>query len=180
MITVIASTNRRNGATSFFAHKVLLFLQAQGQDAQLLDLRDLPSSILHPDMYDGPEAQDATLAEIQAKYMHPASKFYFVVPEYNGGMPGILKLFLDACSINDLKKTFHHKKAAILGIAAGRAGNLRGMEHLTGVLNYMNVTVMPNRQPISQISGLLNDKKEIIDPSTLQTIEAHTADFIQF
>jgi NAD(P)H-dependent FMN reductase len=55
-------------------------------------------------------------------------------------VPGSLKLFIDACSVREYKQNFKGKKAALVGIASGRAGNLRGMDHLTGVMFVDRVT----------------------------------------
>ena len=88
--------------------------------------------------------------------MLAADKFWFVFPEYNGGIPGMLKLFLDAISVRAYKATFHGKKACLTGISTGRAGNLRGLDQLTNILNYLQVIVHPNKVPISSISRLKN------------------------
>jgi chromate reductase, NAD(P)H dehydrogenase (quinone) len=104
----------------------------------------------------------------------------YIVPEYNGGFPGVLKLFLDACSVREYKKTFKGKKAALVGIATGRAGNLRGLEHLTGILNHVGTVVLPNRLPISSIEKLMDDDGIIRDPATLKVIEKQMDEFLLF
>jgi chromate reductase len=81
-----------------------------------------------------------------------------VSPEYNGSFPGVLKLFLDALSVKDYKKTFSGKRVSLIGVASGRAGNFRGMEHLTGIFNYLNMIVMPNKLPISSVEKVIDEK----------------------
>ncbi|HEX3386239.1 MAG TPA: NAD(P)H-dependent oxidoreductase, partial [Mucilaginibacter sp.] len=61
-------------------------------------------------------------------------------PEYNGSYPGILKVFIDACSFPE---SFYEKKAALVGISSGRYGNIRGVDHFTGVCHYIHLHVMP-------------------------------------
>src|SRR5690606_19694238 len=80
-------------------------------------------------------------------------KFIFVVPEYNGSFPGILKLFLDSIPT----KFWADKKACLVGVSDGRAGNLRGMEHLTGILQYLKMHVFYNKLPISLINKVMNE-----------------------
>lgn len=142
-------------------------------------MEDLPKDMVDPYMYSR-KGQHAQVAKIQDQYMTPVEKWFFVIPEYNGGFPGIVKLFLDACSVRNYHETFHHKKAALVGIASGRAGNLRGMEHMTGVLNYLGVVVMPNKLPISRIETLMDEKGEITDVETLKSMEQQVKDFIEF
>ena len=153
-------------------------IQRQGSEAQLLDLCTCTGPMFVQGAY-GPEDQSAEIRQLQDKYLLPARALYFVVPEYNGSFPGVLKFFLDACSVREYKATFQGKKAATLGVSTGRAGNLRGMDHLTGILNYLDITVMPNRLPVSQIHGLA-DQDGLKDPKTRSLVQQHVTDFLQF
>jgi NAD(P)H-dependent FMN reductase len=107
----------------------------------------------------------------------PAKKVIFVVPEYNGSFPGVLKTMLD---LSDYKKTWIWKKALLVGIATGRSGNVRGLEHLTSILNYMKVFVHPNKLPISSVHKLLNGKASIDDEETRKAINTQIDEFIKF
>lgn len=144
----------------------------------LIDLALLKERFLVPGDY-AAEKQSEEVRNIQDEFVIPASNFYFVVPEYNGSYPGVLKYFLDACSVRKYKESFAGKKAAILGLATGRAGNLRGMDHLTAVLQYLDITVMPNRLPISRVGGLVQDGR-LVDEQTEAIIRRHIADFVAF
>ncbi len=180
MITVIASTNRKeSGARLFATHYCELLRQLTDEPVQLLALEEIPHDWFHPDMYD-PDKQAPSLRRLQEIYILPADKFVFVVPEYNGGFPGVLKLFLDAVSVYRYRDNFHGKKAALVGIASGRAGNLRGMEHLTGILNHLGVVVLPDRLPISSIERLTDAEGRITDPDTLEVIEQQARAFLEF
>ena len=72
------------------------------------------------------------------------------------------------------------KKAALVGIATGRAGNLRGMDHMAGVLNHVGIVVMPDKMPISRIEELMDDDGEITDAATLALLEKHARALIEF
>ncbi len=182
MITIISSTNRKNSGTLKFAQHYYEQLKAKTtEEIRLLDLCDLPNDMLNDDMYNA-DNQSSALREIQEEYMIPADKFIFVVPEYNGSIPGILKLFIDACSVYRMKDTFKRgdKKALLAGIASGRAGNLRGMIHLTGMLNYLNITVHPNQLPISSIGSLLDADGKIIHADTLHAVDIQMNEFLNY
>lgn len=178
MITIIVGTNRRKSEAGNFAKKYYDLLTTQGQTVNFLHLKDVDTSVYNPDMYDNTLHHD--LLKIQEDWLIPTNKFVFVIPEYNGGMPGALKMFVDAISINERPATFEGKKAAIVGVASGRAGNLRGMEHLTGVLNYLGTIVLPNRQPFSSIYKLLDKAGNITDDSTIEVIKKHVEQIIKF
>ena len=180
MITVISGTNRRNSGALEFARHYANVLSSKTSDAvKLLELENIPHDWFHPDMYET-ASQSPSLARLQDEYMLPAQKFVYIVPEYNGGFPGVLKLFIDACSIRHYKKTFYGKKAALIGIASGRAGNLRGLDHLTGILNHVGTIVLPDRLPISSIEKLMDDDGNIRDAATLEVIEKQIDDFLLF
>ncbi|MEM9823624.1 MAG: NAD(P)H-dependent oxidoreductase [Bacteroidota bacterium] len=180
MITIISSSNRKGNATYAFAEYYFQRIQSKTEEAvHLLDLTDLPTDIVHLDMYH-PESQSKGVAKIQDEFILPANKFVFVVPEYNGSFPGILKLFLDACSIRMYRETFFGKKAALVGIASGRAGNLRGMDHLTGVLHHVGTHVLPNKLPISSIKQLLDENRSLTDEGTQAAIDRQIDEFLAF
>ncbi len=180
MITIIASTNRKKSGAKQFASYYQQKLQSMTQEeVHLLALEDIAHDWFHPDMY-SPEKQSPTLRALQEQFILPASKFVFVVPEYNGGFPGVLKLFIDAISIYKYRDSFQGKKAALVGIATGRAGNLRGMEHLTGILNHLGIIVLPNRLPISSIEKLLDAQGQLIDQATRAAIDTQLSEFLLF
>ena len=180
MITVFSGTNRKNGRTQLIATYIYEQLKAQTEEeVQLFNLEDLPTDFLHAGMY-SEEGQSKELAAIQDKYVVPANKFYFVVPEYNGGIPGILKAFIDACSVRKYADSFHGgKKAALVGISAGRSGGLRGLEYMTGFLNYLKINVLPNRLPVSLIETLLTDDV-LTDEVNKKALQEQITEFLAF
>lgn len=180
MITIISGTNRKGSATETFAkHFYKLVKSKTEQPVKFFSLQELPDDVLHVGMYSG-KNQSKALRKIQEELMIPAEKFIFVSPEYNGSFPGVLKLFLDACSIHEYKPTFNGKKAGLVGIASGRAGNLRGMDHLSTVLNHVGTEVMGAKLPISKCEDLVNAEGIISDKSTLDAIESHVNAFLKY
>ncbi len=180
MITVISGTNRHNSEALHFAKYYTSLLTSKTDElVQLLSLESIPHDWFHPGMYEK-GAQSPSLAALQDQYILPAKKFLYVIPEYNGGFPGVLKLFLDACSIREYKASFSGKKAALVGVASGRAGNLRGIEHLTGILHHVGTIVMPQILPISSIENLMDNDGNITNAGTLTAIERQVDAFIKF
>ena len=103
--------------------------------------------------------------------MIPANHFLIVSPEYNGSIPGYLKLFIDAISVHRLKECFAGKRAALVGVASGRAGNLRGNDHLSSILHHIGCNVVPGALPISKIGSVMNDEGQL-DEGTSNALEA--------
>jgi len=178
MITIISGTNRAKSECLRFANKYAdLLKEKTDQTVQVLALEAIPHDWFHPDMY-AKGQQTKSLTQLQDQYVIPVQKFVFVLPEYNGGVPGALKLFIDGCSVRNYSENFAGKKAALVGIATGRAGNLRGMDHLTGVLNHLGVVVLPNKLPISQIKKLMDTDGEIKDEDTIKAMQKQIDQFL--
>jgi chromate reductase, NAD(P)H dehydrogenase (quinone) len=166
MITVISGTDRPDSKTLKIARFYHATLIEKGLNSHLLSLETLDS-----------HKKNETFLEIESKILIPSSKFLMITPEYNGSFPGIFKLLVD---LADVKKAWWHKKAALVGVADGRAGNLRGMDHLTGVLHHVKVNVMPNKLPISTVHKLLNEQGELADEATKKVIMNQIDEFIAF
>lgn len=180
MISVFSSTNRPDNKTVPFAESYYHSLVKFGkEEVNFIDFRDLSSELLHTLMYDQ-TSQSKQIIEMQDKYLIPAEKFVFFIPEYNGSFPGILKLFIDACSIRRYKDSFAGKKAALIGISEGRSGNIRGLEHFSSILNHMGTIIYPNLLPVSQIVKLLDQDNKQIDKDTLHLLEKHAKAFLDF
>jgi NAD(P)H-dependent FMN reductase len=173
MITVIIGTNAASNSTSAIAKAYVKALESHNVTYQLADLQYLPTDFIHSNMYhDRSESFEA----FQSKYLFPTDKYIIILPEYNGGIPGIFKLMMDA---SDITKSWWHKKACLCGVAAGRAGNLRGLDNLTNILNYLKVDVLKNKLPISRINDFVNDNG-LNDVDTINLIEEQVAEFIEF
>ena len=98
--------------------------------------------------------------------------------QYNSSYSGIIKLFIDAVSVRKYSETFKGKKIALMGVPSGRAGNLRGMDHLTTALNYLGMIVFPNRLPLPQISSKFDGDE--FDKETWTLINDYAKQFIAF
>jgi NAD(P)H-dependent FMN reductase len=173
MITLISATNRPNSNSLKVAKNYAQLMEKQGVETRLLSLEQLPFDFILTDLY---SKRSENFQQLLNDFILPAEKFVFIAPEYNGSFPGILKTFLDAIP-PDLNRG---KKAALIGVSSGRAGNLRGMEHLTGILNYLGMHVHPNKLPISSVLTLLDESGNIMDPNTIKVLEKHAGDVLKW
>jgi chromate reductase, NAD(P)H dehydrogenase (quinone) len=163
MITIVSGTNRPNSNTKKVALQYQILLQQKGVEANILSLENLL-----------PQRSEDFIAK-ENELLIPAHQFIFILPEYNGSFPGILKLMFDITKPADV---WHNKKALLTGVASGRAGNLRGMDHLSDVLNHLKITVHPNKLPISTIDKLLNEAGEFNNEQTLTAVQHQLNDFL--
>ncbi|MFM9008631.1 MAG: NADPH-dependent FMN reductase, partial [Bacteroidota bacterium] len=174
MITLISSTNRPGSLTRKIALVYQAILTSKSVSPAFLDLAELPSAFLNAQMYDKPKP-DFTLG-LQDTHFIPARKFIFILPEYNGSFPGVLKLLIDGL---ESRRCFEGKKAALLGVSTGRAGNLRGMDHFSGVLHYMGVSVMPKLAAVSHADTHLSPEG-VADEKLTTLIQNHCQQFLEY
>lgn len=177
MITVISGTNRPNSRTLLFASAFADAVREAGEEVQLLDLADLDFHHFTHEMYAAGTITPA-LKSVQERYVLGADKLAFFLPEYNGSFPGFLKLFIDGISVNAYAENFREKKIALTGIASGRAGNARGMDHLAACLSYMGGWILPNKLPISGVEGLLSPEETLTDSATLEALKKQAIQLI--
>ncbi len=172
MLQIISSTNRPNSHT-YLVSKSIQNILSENIPSHVLSLENLNNvDLISATMFSKNRPSDI-ITEWQQNHLIPSSRWIIVVPEYNGSYPGILKFLLDVLSVQQAKDTFYGKKVGLVGVSTGRAGNLRGMDHLTGVLHYLNMEVMPFKLPISTI-----DKFILPDQSFSDTVRLPLEDFI--
>ncbi|GAA4461648.1 hypothetical protein GCM10023093_06650 [Nemorincola caseinilytica] len=152
--------------TMRIANVYLKELSGQTSDVQLLSL-------------EGKQVWErgAAMQELEQQYLIPATKFVFVMPEYNASFPGVLKMMMDN---SDVKKCWWYKKAALVGLSDGRAGNLRGIEHMTAILNYLRVNVLYNKMLLSKVKEEINNDGVLLRSETGRLISIQMEEFLKF
>lgn len=166
MYTIISGTNRIRSNTIRVAEQYQHLLAEKGITASLVSLENLDVS-----------ERNAAIRQLEEEILIPSQKIIFIAPEYNGSIPGVLKSLIDN---SDIQRVWWGKKALLTGISSGRAGNIRGMEHLTGILHYVKMVVHPNKLPISVVNKLLDSTGFIVDTDTLAAISIQLDEFISF
>jgi chromate reductase, NAD(P)H dehydrogenase (quinone) len=173
MIILIASTNRPKSNTlrlTEFYKKILL---EKGEEVEILSLMELPERLMVTDLY----GQRSREFQVILDKMLRADKYIFLIPEYNGSFPGVLKLFIDCFPFPE---SFLRKKTALVGLSSGTYGNIRGIDHFTGICHYVGLKVLPLKLHIPYIKKELDLEGNIIGENTLKFIEQQIDEFIRF
>lgn len=164
MITIISGTNRRNSYSLKMAHTISEILDKREIPNRVFSLEELPSDFIFKKI-NGEE--DAETDQIIESNIISAQKFIFVIAEYNGGFPGVLKGFMDTVPT----KYFKGKKASLVGIASGRGAALRPLDHFTGVLHYLQVEVLSDKPKFSSIEKCFDEHHKMIDEAGRKRVE---------
>jgi chromate reductase, NAD(P)H dehydrogenase (quinone) len=165
MYLIISGTNREESFTLRVAELYQAILKTKNIEAPVLSLVGLNLLDRNP-----------SVIALEKEFLLPAEKYIFISPEYNGSIPGVLKCLID---VSDSRRVWKGKKALLTGVSKGRAGNLRGMDHLTAIMHFVGTVVHPNKLPISIVDTLFN-KEELAHPETLRVIGQQLDEFIGF
>jgi chromate reductase len=173
MITIISGTNRPNSSTYKLSQYYQKRLAEKGVEANLFSLTNLPPNLIETDLYGKRSPEFEKIQDM----VSGTDKFLFVIPEYNGSFPGVLKVFIDCCSFPE---SFYEKKAALVGLSSGKYGNIRGIDHFTGICNYVHLHVMPLKIHIANIRKEMDETGNLFEADTLKFTNEQVDKFIKF
>lgn len=171
-LTVVPGTNRAGALTHKLAKLIAADYAALGCEVDLLTL-DLGPEFLDPLAYKQPQPAVSSLV---ARFLS-CDAAVFVVPEYNGSYPGILKLFVDMLPE---REGFSQRPCAFIGLSAGQFSSLRSVEHFQGVAGYRNAYIFPNRVFIGDSFKQFDAEGKLIEPKLTARLAAQATGFIDF
>lgn len=173
MITMVVGTNRpgsRARAVSKHVEEIYRDLQV---DLRVVDLADLPVEIFDPKSYEDTPAAFRPFQEAITN----ADGLVIVTPEYNGGVPGILKYFIDML---EFPISFERRPVCFVGVAKGMWGALRPVEQLQAIYAYRNGYIYPERVFMPGIDKLLDDGGRLKDASLIERLKKQAAGYVEF
>ncbi len=173
MIVIISGTNRPGSNTRKISAHLEAIYKKLNVATQILDLADLPPKIFAPTSYAEKPAgfekfTDAILA---------ADGLVVVTPEYNGGVPGILKYFIDMLPFPE---SFEQRPVCFVGLAAGMWGALRPVEQLQSIFGYRNALIFPERVFMPGIGKLLDASGQFTNPDFPERLAKQAENYVDF
>lgn len=173
MITIISGTNRKGSYSLRTAKTVSSILDKKEIPHRVLSLEELPREFAFTKIN---EEEDADTDQIIERNIVAAQKFIFIIAEYNGGFPGILKTFMDAVP----PKLFRGKRAALVGISSGSGAALRPLDQFTGILHYLQVEVLSDKPKFSNIENSFDENDVMKDELGLKRLNDMCDKFLKF
>lgn len=152
MIKIILGTNRKNSVSKQIALQYQQILKEKGADSEILELEDLPADFIETALYEN-NGKNEAFNQFH-KRVSEGKKFVFIVPEYNGSFPGILKTFIDGMTYPN---NFRNKKAALVGLSSGIGGGGIALSHLTDIFHYLGMHVLALKPKLAKIEQNMSD-----------------------
>ncbi|MFK2879341.1 NADPH-dependent FMN reductase [Rhodanobacter hydrolyticus] len=102
-----------------------------------------------------------------------ADALLFVTPEYNRGIPGVLKNALDIASRPWGTNSFAGKPGAVIGASIGSTGSALAQQHLRNVLAYLDVAMLAQPEVYVQFKddGLIDAEGHVANEGTQKFLQ---------
>jgi len=173
MMTLLVGTNRPDSNTRKVARHVEEVYAGLKVPLRVLDLAQMPPEIFSPKSYaEKPQSfQPFSDGVLQASGLH------VVTPEYNGGIPGVLKYFIDMLKFPE---SFERRPVCFTGVAAGIWGALRPVEQLQAIFGYRNAYLYPGRVFMPGVGKLLDANGRLTDTDLLKRLHSQAEGFVAF
>lgn len=173
MITLLSGTNRPGSNTRKVTTVIEGIYRDLGVAHQVLDLHDLPAEIFAPEAYASKPASFSRFSDA----ILGSDGVVVVTPEYNGSIPGVLKLFIDHLKFPE---SFEGRPVCFVGLAAGMWGALRSVEQLQAIFGYRNAHLYPKRVFIPGIGSALDASGAFTDPDLAKRLKDQAEGFVDF
>ncbi|MFP4592286.1 NADPH-dependent FMN reductase [uncultured Ralstonia sp.] len=173
-IGVIVGSLRKASYNRQLAHALVGLLPA-GNAAKIIEIGDLP---LYNQDLDGslPEAVQRFKAEVAG-----VDAVLFVTPEYNRGIPGVLKNAIDWGSRPYGQGVWAGKPAALAGASPGAIGTALAQAQLRNVLSAVGVTILPLPEVFFHYAGEPFDAEGgVTEARTRQFLQGFVDRFVQW
>lgn len=172
-LKIISGTDRpHSNALKVSEYVRSLYIQ-RGVPAEVISLEDFPIE----EVKGGPYGKVLPRVKEFRTPVIEADGLIFVIPEYNGSYPGILKLFIDYLPF---PKAFEKMPMAFIGESAGAFGALRAVEQFQMVANYRNALQFPERLFIPRVKNEFDAETGLKDDFKQKLLIAQTDNFIKF
>ena len=153
-IAILVGSARQNSASRRAAVALATALQNHGYQPELIDPRAIDMSL------PGLEASDALAKQLQAQIQN-CRAVAMITPEYDGSVSSVMKLLIEHLGYPSVLKS---KPCIILGVASGRIGALKAMEHLRSICDHIGAVVAPGSRTLAEVHRLFDEQGHLQDP----------------
>ncbi|WXJ77514.1 NADPH-dependent FMN reductase (plasmid) [Mycetohabitans endofungorum] len=173
-VAVIVGSIRVDSWNKKLAH-ALARLAGDRLECRFIDIATLPlfSEDLEVQM---PEPVSRLKLDIEA-----AQALWFFTPEYNRGLPGVLKNAIDWASRPYGKSSFAGKPAAVAGASIGTIGTAIAQQQLRNVLAYLDVPTLGQPEVFLHVKDdTFNADGDIANARTKQFLQGFADRYVEW
>lgn len=172
-LKIISGTDRPNSNALKVSEYVKTLYQKAGAEVEVISLEDFPLE----EVVGGRYGKKLPAVEKFREPIIQADGLIFVIPEYNGSFPGILKMFVDYLPF---PKAFEKMPMAFIGEANGAFGAMRSVEQFQMIANYRNALQFPERVFIPRVKEEFVEGEGLKDPFKQNLLNSQVQNFMKF
>ncbi len=129
---------------------------------EVIDVSQL--GLLPPGLETAPER-----LETMVETVRQANGVILSTPEYHGSYSSTIKLIIDNLGFPSV---LSGKAVVLLGVAAGRIGAIKALEHLRSVCSHVGALVLPGPVSLAGVQRLFDAEGRCLDAKTEQQVRA--------
>ena len=170
-IVAVLGTARPGNYTSKALALVIDEIRKHGNIAlDLIDpaAQDLPFPGADPDSAETKALQDMVSG---------ATGVIFSTPEYHGSFSSMAKLIIENLGFPSV---LAGKPVALVGVAAGRIGAIKALEHLRSVLSHIGAIVLPGPVSVAGVQQVFDDKGRCLDENIETLVRGVATNLIDY
>ncbi len=119
---------------------------------------------------------ETSIEEFKAA-VNDATGVVLATPEYHGSFSAAMKLAIENL---EFPSALAGKPVALLGVAAGRIGAVKSLEHLRSVCSHVGAMVLPGPISIAQVQNVFNDDGSCKDAQAEKQIRSVATSLVDF
>ena len=148
IVAVLGTARPGNFTSKALALVIDEFEKHEGVQVQVIDpgTMNLPLPGTDPDSPEMKSLQETVLN---------ATGVVFSTPEYHGSYSSVTKLLIENLGFPSV---LAHKPVALMGVAAGRIGAIKALEHLRSVLSHIGAIVLPGPVSVAGVQQLFDEE----------------------
>ena len=170
-IVAVLGTARPGNYTSKALALVIDEIRKHGNIAlDLIDpaAQDMPFPGADPDSAETKALQDMVSG---------ATGVIFSTPEYHGSFSSMAKLIIENLGFPSV---LAGKPVALVGVAAGRIGAIKALEHLRSVLSHIGALVLPGPVSVANVQQVFDVKGQCLDENIEALIRGVATNLINY
>jgi FMN reductase len=122
-------------------------------------------------------AMDSSDSKRLKEMVAAADGIILATPEYHGSFSSLIKLTIENMGFPSVLKG---KPMALLGVAAGRIGAIKSLEHLRSVCSHVGALVLPHAVSVARVKSVFDEQGNCLDEGIERQIRALAAEMVKY
>lgn len=168
-VVALLGSVRADNYTGRALRLVVEALRARGAEVSVFDpvSMDIPS----------PGMGDTSDTERMQGAVEAAQAVLMATPEYHGSYSSVIKQLIENLGFPSRLKG---KPVALLGVAAGRIGAIKALEHLRSVCSHVGALALPGAVSVPGVRKVFDDEGRCTDDDIRARLEGLADDLLDF